>query len=360
MGPTIGGGAVDTARADPEWEELVLRAPGGHHVQTTAWARVRSALGARFERITVRDDDRIVAGAQLQLLDLPVLGTFGVGVGAPVIATDDPTTRQVLARALVEWTRAPGHGGILLHPQTLDADLEHALEAESFRTSPITPRLAATAVFDLGDGSDEVVSLLPSKTRYNVRVGLRRGVDVRIAGEEGPEVFAELLRSTADRQGFENPMSARELRLLTEEMTDRPIAKIFLAEVEGEAVSGALLIGHGTTAVYKRGAWNGAHGDAHPNEVMHATMMEWARDRGFTLYDFDGMDPDIARRLAAGEKPKATGVTRFKLKFGARPQMLPPARFRLKNPLLSRGSALLDVLPSRAIDVLERWTRSRW
>jgi lipid II:glycine glycyltransferase (peptidoglycan interpeptide bridge formation enzyme) len=222
----------------------------------------------------------------------------------------------------------------------------------------LSPQLGATARLDLGRPMDEILAGMKSKTRYNARLALRKGVEVFEAGPGGPETLARLLRSTAERQHFSRPMSRAELEAIVSIMRESPEAKIFLASVGNAVVSGALLIGFGPVAIYKRGAWNGEHGDAHPNEAMHVHMIEWARSRGYRTYDFDGMHEDTARGLIAGEDVTPDGVTRFKLSFGSDPVLRPPAYARFRQPFAA-ANAVASRLPGPATRRLESWLRRR-
>jgi lipid II:glycine glycyltransferase (peptidoglycan interpeptide bridge formation enzyme) len=111
-----------------------------------------------------------------------------------------------------------------------------------------------------------------------------------------------------------------------------------IAEVDGAPVSAMLGIVFGDRMIFKRAGWSGTHRDARPNEVLHWEAMRWARAAGLRHYDFDGIEPDVARAIATGvEGPEATNVTRFKLGFGGEVVLLPDSLSYLPNRALHLG-----------------------
>ena len=62
---------------DPAWDTFLAETPGGHHVQTSLWAQVRAAAGWRAVRVVARRGDGIVAGAQVLIRPLPLVGAIG-------------------------------------------------------------------------------------------------------------------------------------------------------------------------------------------------------------------------------------------------------------------------------------------
>jgi lipid II:glycine glycyltransferase (peptidoglycan interpeptide bridge formation enzyme) len=113
---------------------------------------------------------------------------------------------------------------------------------------------------------------------------------------------------------------------------------LFIAEADGVPVATILLVAFGGRVVYKRGGWSGSHGDWRPNESLHWAAMRWAKEQGFAEYDFDGIEPDVARAVAAGVAgPEATHVTRFKLGFGGDVVLLPESLAYIPNRILRLG-----------------------
>jgi len=110
-----------------------------------------------------------------------------------------------------------------------------------------------------------------------------------------------------------------------------------LAEHDGAALSGAVVVGYGDTVIYKMGVWSGERSRLHPNELMHWRAMQWARERGYRYYDLEGISEPVARAIVAGsELPEdgRRGTTHFKLGMGGEVALYPGAYDRSFHPLL--------------------------
>ena len=89
--------------------------------------------------------------------------------------------------------------------------------------------------------------------------------------------------------------------------------KLFLAEHEGQALSGALLFLFGRWCVYSYGASSNEKRQLMPNYLMQWEMIRWARENGYQVYDFRGVSP--SKNPTADDH--LAGLNRFKEGFGA-------------------------------------------
>jgi peptidoglycan pentaglycine glycine transferase (the first glycine) len=73
--PTRPAGAyharTSPAEEDPAWNRFLTTTPGGHYVQSSHWAQLKTLSGWHPARFVVTQDGQIVAGAQLMLHRLP-------------------------------------------------------------------------------------------------------------------------------------------------------------------------------------------------------------------------------------------------------------------------------------------------
>jgi lipid II:glycine glycyltransferase (peptidoglycan interpeptide bridge formation enzyme) len=196
--------------------------------------------------------------------------------------------------------------------------------------------VAATTVVDLDSEPDALLAKMRSKTRYNVRLAQRKGIVIREGSRADMGTFHRLLTLTGERQSF-TPNGLSYFDAMWDILAPGDHIKLFLAELDGEAVSAILITAFGDTAVYKRGGWSGQHGSSHPNELLHWEAMLWAKTTGYRRYDFDGIDPVAVQAIESGEPVPADisdAVVRFKLGFGGRVLMLPNYYVYIRNPLL--------------------------
>lgn len=321
---------------DREWDTFLARTTGGHHVQTSLWAQVKAQLGWKVARLIVRCDGRIVAGAQVLLRSVPMVGTYGYLSKAPIFGGDDPVLFELVIRELKKLVKVYRIRNLILQPPDNGQDFEKILLEWGFLLSPDKLGLSATVVLDLAQDLDKLLAQMKSKTRYNIRLGRRKGISVREGTEHDIGAFYQMLTATGQRQGFVSN-SEDYYAHLWRILEPHGYCKLFLAEYEGEPVSGQLALTFGDTVLYKRGAWSGRYGNLRPNEVMHWSAIEWAKSQGYRYYDFEGIDPDVAKKLIHSEpipNSATQSVTRFKIGFGGKIMLLPETYSYIDSPLL--------------------------
>lgn len=319
-----------------EWDAFLSRTPGGHHVQTSLWAQVQSLLGWYAVRIVVRQGGQIVAGAQALIRALSHIGTIGHVTKGPIFALDDPALTKLVMDELFKLIKTHRLQYFILQPPYNGEAFARQLPDRGFRPSPIEFVHTATVLLDLIRDPDEILAQMNSKTRYNIRLGERKGITVREGTANDLSTFYRLLVATGKRQDF-STCSEEYFSFMWDIFAPHGYIKLFLAEYQGEVVSAFLDIPFGDTVLYKRGAWSGVHGNRHPNEVLHWTGIRWAKSQGYRYYDLEGIHPEAARAVLQGEPlPDSTTktVTTFKLGFGGQVVLLPEIYDYVYNPLL--------------------------
>lgn len=323
--------------SEAEWDDFVLRCPGGHHTQSSPWGTVQAGRGWAVDRMVISDGSTILAGAQILTRVVKGAGSVAYVDRGPLAIDDSPELLAEVVDHLRRHLRVNRIRLAVIHPPDTAHQLGALLASSGFGPSYFKSSLEATTVLDLTRTPDEILAGMKSKTRYNVRLGLRSGMEVRQGTREDLPVFHAMLEKTAERQGFV-PNSLQYLEDIYD--TLGPWSQVFLAEYEGQAVAGMLAMTFGDTFVYKRGAWSGEEAARRPNEVMHWGAIQWAVEHGFTRYDFDGIEPDIARAVLDGKGIPGSAVdsvTRFKLGFGGDVVLLPQVSTYLPNRLLRFG-----------------------
>ncbi len=311
-----------------EWDAFLAEMPGGLNVQSSLWARVKALAGWRAVRFTVTRAGRIVAGAQI----LFRLLAFGIAAGyvprGPVLAFDDPELAELVLGRLHQVARAHRIQYLIVQPPGNSPALVDRLSASGSLPGSFELVPTATVLVDLGRDLDSIMAALQSKTRYNIRVGQRKGVAIRQGTADDLGIFYRLHVITGRRHRF--PVYPERYFCETWRILHPGgHIKLFIAEWEGEPLSAQLLLPFGDTVKYWRGAWSGECGNLHPNEAMHWNAIAWAKSQGYRYYDFDGINRRIAARILEGENHRG-GMPRtidsFKLGFGGQVTLYPPAR----------------------------------
>lgn len=234
--------------------------------------------------------------------------------GFPESDAERSATLEALALALKEQL-PPDTAFVRFDPPWANQGVETPPPAiiGSFRSAGADIQPPDTVVLDLKQSEEELLALMKSKWRYNVRLAEKKGVNVRRLDAGGLDAFYGLYEETSRRDRIaihgkqyyaslfahaaEYRFGSQELRLYVAEYADRPIASIITLFRDEEA-----------TYLY------GASSDLDRN-LMPAYALQWrairdAKEAGCHRYDLFGIPPQ-----ANPDHPMA-GLYRFKTGFG--------------------------------------------
>lgn len=348
---------------DPAWDELVERAPGGHHVQTSRWAEVKQTVGWRALRVVADRDGRPVAGCQVLVRRVGRLAGVAYAPRGPVFdASATRGEREATLDALDRLAVDERFVHLKVQPPAGAERTVAALEERGYRRSRLETAPTATVLLDAHRSPEQRLKAMRTNARRNLRRAQRQDVVVRAGDERDLPTLIELIRSTAARQGFD-AYPARYYETMWHAFASDGHARLLVAEHEGRPLSAVLLIAFGETVIYKIGGWSGEPRSIRPNELLHWHAVEWTHAAGYRWYDLEGIDVPVAEAVLAGSEPPATaqaGVSHFKLGFGGAVTMFPPAYDRVGGGplgLASRGvSVTVERLAPLAARVLGRGT----
>lgn len=323
--------------SDPsEWDAAVL-ANGGHLLQSWRWGTFKSKFGWDVERIVA------LRPAGVALAQVLFRSKAGVSIGyiprGPVWPPDDPDAVGELWARVDDLARRRRTLSVIMEPDRPLPELSRQSGRLIPGPEPIQP--ARSVKVELVDDQSLMNQMHP-KTRYNVRLAVRRGVSTRLAGQRNDSIdtFYSMLQDTAARNAFVVHGSGyyREfLRVFGED------ACLMFAEVDEKPVAGAIAAVFGDEGIYMYGASSTqerAHGAAF---LLQHEAMRWARSRGALRYDLWGIpeyDPESSvsesgDRLAASTGNDRRGLYEFKTRFGGNVVRYPPPLERVYHPLLA-------------------------
>jgi len=261
---------------DETWdEELAALEPIPSLLQTRAWGEVQSGAGWNAERVRLPG-----GGRALVLLRKALHSSFGYVPRGPV-----PAIEQTVSE-LVTWARDRGLARLRVEPEA-PPDFGETLRQLGFRArpdaSPQQPR--HTSIVELSRSEEELLGSFKPKTRYNVRLGLKRGVAVD--GDGDASDLVEQAAGTEARQAIKLPRRdyyERLLRLL-------PWARVYVARHEDEALAAILVARHAGRAYYLFGGSSGRRRELMPMYAAQWQAMQAAAADGLAEYDLWGVPP---------------------------------------------------------------------
>lgn len=306
----------DCARCEA-MEQFVVTHPMGHYLQSPMWAEVKAFWAWRG--VLVYREDTVIGALSVLIRPLPLGFSILYAPRGPVCDREDS---DVLAELLAAANAiAKEHHALLLYidpdEPAENADFGALMTSLGFseRSSDGFGNIQPQYVFRLSlenTSEDGLFQQFSQKTRYNIRLAQRRGVEIARypGGEEVPAevltAFAELMRVTGARDRF--LVRGRDyFEGLLRSMGHS--AQLFLAYLDGEAIAGSICIRYGKKAWYLYGASGNAHRSAMPNYLLQWAMIRYAMERECTLYDFRGVPGDL------DENGPLYGLYRFKKGF---------------------------------------------
>ncbi len=350
--------------AKTHWEEynrFVDGCPWGSVLQTSSWGQLKKHTGWDPEIFVVRDGTGdILAGAMVLArkvpgMNLPIL----YSPRGPVVGPGDQETLAALASGVAAYGRDCGAILWKVDPSwpREGSQGERTLEDLAFRHidtgdnfEGIQPRFVMQLPLE-GRTAEEILGDMHHKTRYNIRLSGRRGVQVSM-GESLSDVdaFYDILEVTSSRNDF-GIRDRSYFHHLWEEVIEPGFGRLFLAHYQGQLLAGTVaLIGSGTVW-YLYGASSNEHRKVMPNYGLQWAMIEWAREQGCVVYDFRGVSGDLDP-----ENP-LYGLYRFKQGFGAELVELVGEYDLVLRPLLYRlwrtGAPLYRSLRDSLLDLRE-------
>jgi lipid II:glycine glycyltransferase (peptidoglycan interpeptide bridge formation enzyme) len=331
------------SEADAEWDAFVAAHPHGSLLQTTNWARLKSRFGWTSQRVWLRRDGRLVAGAQV-LFRSVALGIVKIGYAphGPLVDWRDEEQVEVLFNQIDQSAYGRGAGMVKIEPRLWQEEMppdewEALYRRHGCIPSPDTIQPPRTVVIDLRPPEEAILAGMKQKTRYNIRLAEKKGVTVRQGTAADIPAFTRLMRVTGERDRFatHQPAYYRDAH----ELFAPEQAALWLAEYEGRPLAGVMVFAWGDSAAYLYGVSSDEERQRMPAYAAQWAGIRWAKARGCTSYDMWGVPDAPEAELEAGFADRTDGlwpVYRFKRGFGGEVRRTVGAADRAYNKLLHR------------------------
>jgi lipid II:glycine glycyltransferase (peptidoglycan interpeptide bridge formation enzyme) len=329
---------VSRNEQDTTWDSFLAGTPGGDHVQTSMWARLKAPMGWQATRLIIQDCDEIIGGAQILTRTFKKRLRIGYISGGPVFRLANAESVAAFLTALKNEVESQKLHCVIIQPPDIP-QLRDTLIGSHYRPVYLGVFPVATVVIDLARSLDELLMAMKPKKRKYVRRSIDRGVHVRRGSRDDLGTFYRLSMATANRKGFPDfPIQYYER--LWDIFSAGDHIQLFVAEVDEKPVSASLRINFGDTVWCKRRGWSGEFANAHPNEALEWAGIQWAKAAGYRYYDLEGINqPDAEYSLRGEPIPNelADAPSSYKLGWGGNVQMLPGALVYFSNPLIRWG-----------------------
>jgi peptidoglycan pentaglycine glycine transferase (the first glycine) len=341
------------------WNASIARLNGAHILQTWEWGKVKSQFGwqpshllwygcAGQYRLSInhlpeRGQPQEPIAAALTLLRNIRIGGFAQRMGVmyvpkgPLLDWNDASLRKRVLQDLKEY--AQKHAAIFIK---IDPDLEigggipgstgayesqlglrvmDELKADGWQFSEEQVQFRNTLLIDLQQPEAELMGNMKQKTRYNVNLAKRKGVNVRMGTPADFDLLFRMYAETSVRDGFviRNEAYYREVwsSFMANQPTlqsDQPMAEALVAEVDGIAVAGVIIFQFARKAWFLYGMSKVTQRDKMPNYLLQWEAIKRCKAAGCTTYDLWGAPDEFQ------ESDPLWGVYRFKEGLGGNVQ----------------------------------------
>jgi len=297
-----------------EEERALYNSVVEHPLQSWEWGEFRKKTGLSVERVGFFEVGKLQKALQVTFHPIPVLGkTAGY---FPKGFMPDEEQLAVLQQM------GDRHNALFIKMEPnvsrkIDAPSAHEEIAKFLQDHACVPGKPLftryTFQLDLTPSVDELFAQLNSKTRYNVNVAHKKGVQiVENSSAEGMEQYLEILKETTSRQGF-YAHSPEYFRTMWESLGSSGMLRIFNATYEGAILVSWIMFVFNGVLYYPYGASRAVNRDAMASNLMMWEMITWGKSLGCRMFDMWGSlgpEPD--------EKDPWFGFHRFKKGYGGK------------------------------------------
>ncbi len=296
------------------WDSYLTSSPSGHFLQSWAWGDFQEKLGNKIWRLVVEDNNDIVA----ELLVIKLSLGFGQSIlyspRGQLIDKSQPlsiaqTAASILLAEIQRIAKEEKTIFFRIDPpaKITDIAIERFYTSQKFihNRKNIQPR--HSSILDLSPSPEQLLNRMKSKTRYNIHLAERHEITINKSDHpEDFQTFLKLTRETSTRQGF-SPHSDHYYQLQYSILHPIGMQDLWVARRNNEILAAILVNYFGKSATYVHGSSDNRYRELMAPHLLQFTAIKDARERGFSNYDFWGIDPSPTHPWA--------GFTRFKRGF---------------------------------------------
>jgi peptidoglycan pentaglycine glycine transferase (the first glycine) len=326
------------------WNEIISKLPNPHFLQTYEWGQVKAKYGWEPLYAIWLDDGMWRVASKVETLSTPhatikaaalilkkavIRRSFAARLcilyapKGPLLDWNDAPLRKRVLDDLQQFARQQGAIFLKLDPDVvlgtgvpgteteITAPGGEAVRADlsrrGWKYSEEQIQFKNTVLLQVGPSEDDMLARMKQKTRYNVRLGSKKGVKVRVGTENDWPLLYKMYAETSVRDGF----------VIRDEGYYRTVWSLFkgqaqplIAEMDGEPLAAVFLFAFAGRAYYVYGMSREVHRELMPNYLLQWEALKWAQARGCSIYDLWGA-PEVF-----DEHDSLWGVFRFKEGLG--------------------------------------------
>lgn len=283
-----------------------------HPLQTWGWGEFRKQTGVKISRLGFYDNGQLNQGLQVSFHPIPLINQTAGYLPKGFM----PDENQLAA--LKELGQQHNALFIKLEPNVAQPVTDNIAHQELRKflldhdCQPGRPLFTQyTYELDLTPSEDELFKQLNSKTRYNTRLAMKKGVEiVDNSTQAGLDIYLDILEKTTSRQGFYAHGPAY-FQQMWQQLGDSGLMKIFQANYQGKVLVSWIVFIFDGVIYYPYGASVREHRDVMASNLMMWEIIKFGKKMNCTKLDMWGSlgpNPD--------KKNPWYGFHRFKEGYG--------------------------------------------
>ena len=300
-------------------------------LQTWEWGELKARYGWKKDFLVWHDGDDKVFAAAMILVREQQIKPFGASrkmiyvPHGPLFDHKNPHILPEVLNTLTEYADRSNVVYIKIDPQVITskglADENNSVSnSESVGTikelrqhkwvkSNQEIQFKNTFLIDLSPSEEELLQNMKQKTRYNIRLAIRKGVTIRSVNIDELNILYKMYLETSSRDGFIIRPEAYYMNLW-KNFIEAGLASPFLAEVDGEPVAGLVLFHFYKKSYYFYGMSLDKHREKMPNYLLQWEAIKHSKRIGCLTYDLWGAPNEFI------PEDRMWGVYRFKQGLG--------------------------------------------
>lgn len=216
-----------------------------HPVQTWEWGDFQISQGHKVYRIGVFDDkDKIISAFSISFHKIPKT-KFSIGT-----ILRGPEITNEINQEVTKITQKENAIFVKFEPNVIYQKFDkynnrsHVFQKPIFPNLEKSPKVAFypfTFLIDLTKTETELLENMHTKTRYNIKIANRFGVEIKEeTNDKGFEIYLKLLMDTTKRQGF-YLHTEKYHRDLWKQLKNTDMVHIMLASYENQVLSAFMI-----------------------------------------------------------------------------------------------------------------------
>jgi lipid II:glycine glycyltransferase (peptidoglycan interpeptide bridge formation enzyme) len=337
--------AFSQSLADPDWDAFLESTGLGQYQQSSMWARYKASDGWHSLRYLFTIRNRIIGGFQM-LCKETRYGRIGYIPKGPVVPDVTSVSYEEAIDAMVRATYEHDLRALIAQPPDECIGAADILKRKGFLGSPMLDVIDATLLIPLSNDFNIVMQRMDPETRRKIRQARKNNMSIREGDKEDLPIFFDLMATTCRRQSTTpNPSSLLLLQSLWEAFRPGNHIDIAFAVHNEDFLAGVLCINFGNRVTLWKKGWSESGGEFRPNDFIHEYAISRAHQNKFSIFDFAGLDREIAHSLLTGNplnnsQKKSRDI--FNLRFGGAPQLLPHGTIYIKSKILNYAFQLIN------------------